>query len=347
MIDDPSRVVSLAEYPTDEVPELDLLACLTDRMDTDTIPPEVLVRMTYNAINRHAKDKQGFRSHLLVTDSVSSGAHISTSSGALADGGSNCRLASSEMRVDIEAIVRYRMYRIPLGTVGAMVNTQFGSAIASVHSNALIGTGKTIHSVAQTEVSHNDVHDMSMRDDDQQPTSAADWYPTTLDKDEWDNLPHISPTSAADWYPTTLDKNEWDNLHHFSPLSAADRDPTTLGRDLDDDDACRNALTDKTDSIHINAGRLTQANEVDYRETFQYMTQYVHLPGSEILKKHYKSPFRALTVFRRDVPFEKQLVHVLAPSSFNLGLGLLDGQSTCELRLAPIDICPVQGDFTT
>jgi hypothetical protein len=284
MIDDPSRVVSLAEYPTDDVPETDLLACLTDRTNTDTILPEVLVRMTSNVINRHVKDKQGFRSHMAVTDSVSSGAHNSTSSGALADRGSNCRLAGSMMRVDIEAIVRHRMYRIPLGTAGTMVNTHFGSVIASVHNHALIGTGKTIHSVDQIEVSHNGVHDTSMRDDDQQPIN---WYPTTLDKDEWDNLTYIRPTSAADWYPTTLDKDEWDNLHHFSPTSAANWDSTTLCRALNDDDAWCNALC-------------------------------------EILKQPYESPFHALTVFRSNVPVDKQLVHVLAPSS-------------SKLRLAPID----------
>jgi hypothetical protein len=143
---------------------------------------------------------------------------------------------------------------------------------------------------------------------------------------------------VADWYPTTLDKDEWDNLHHSSLTLADDWDPSTLNRELDDDDA----LTDEK----VNAGRRAQANEVDYvfqrptfgwlsvdiiQETSQYMTQYVHLPGSENLKTHYKSPFHALTVFRSDAPVEKQLAHVLALSSFNLRLGL------SKLRLAPID----------
>jgi hypothetical protein len=140
---------------------------------------------------------------------------------------------------------------------------------------------------------------------------------------------------------TTLDKDEWINLHHFSPISAADRDPTTLGRELDDDDEWRNALTDETNSIHVNAGRHTQANEIDHvptrpkfgwlsadiiRATFQSTTQYDRLSGSEFLKKHYKPPFHALTMFRSDAAFTKQLVH-----------GLLDGESLYKLRLAPID----------
>ena len=98
MFDDTGQVVSLAEHPIDDLPEPLLLACLTDRPDNDTIPPEVLVRMTSNAINRHVKYDQGSArttnaairkpSHSLVTDSVSRSVHISTSGGvALADGG--------------------------------------------------------------------------------------------------------------------------------------------------------------------------------------------------------------------------------------------------------------------
>jgi hypothetical protein len=207
-------------------------------------------------------------------------------------------------------------------------------------------------SVRQIEAVTPRVHDGLTGVDDRQSTPLVDWYPTTLCKDEWDNLPHISPTSVADWYPTTLDKDEWDNLHHFSPTSAADRDPTTLGRELEDDDEWCNALTDETDSIHVNAGRHTQANEIDHvptrpkcgwlsadiiRATFQSTTQYVRLSGSEFLKKHYKPPFHALTMFRSDAAFTKRLVHVLASSSFNLRLGLLDGASSYKLRLAPID----------
>jgi hypothetical protein len=108
-----------------------------------------------------------------------------------------------------------------------------------------------------------------------------------------------------------MDKDEWDNLHHFSPTSAADQDPTTLGRELDDDGAWSNALTDETDSVHVM--------------------------GSEILKMHCKSPFHALTVFRSDATVEKQIVHVVVSSSINHRLGLTDGASSSKLRLAPID----------
>jgi hypothetical protein len=208
MIDDPDHVVSLAEFSTGDIPEPDLLACLTDRTDTCTIPPEVLLMMTSNAINRHANDKQGSCSHLPVTDSVSDSAHITTSGGTIADGGSNCRLAgskiqsrrlaSSKMRVvyhkrengrtmDIEAIVRQRMCRTPLGTAGTV--------------------GKTVHSVGQIEAFQRGAYDKPTRVRGQQ------------------SIPMVR--SEADWYPTTLNKDEWDNLHHFSPTSAADRDPTT------------------------------------------------------------------------------------------------------------------------
>jgi hypothetical protein len=314
MIDDPGHVVAPAEHPNDDLPEPDLLACSTDRTDNDTIPPEVLVQMTSNAISCHTNNKQGMQDRRLAGKTRVHHKH------------------ANGRTMDIEAIVQQRMCRTPFRTAGAV--------------------DKTVHSVGQIEAFQHGVYDEHTRVGGQQSipivTSEADWYPTTLDKDEWDSLPYVNLTSAADWYPTTLDKDEWDNLHHFSLTSADERDPSPLDREWDDDD---DALTDETvhdsivhvpipkvDSTYDNAGHRAQAIAVDYvfqcptlgwfsadiiRATFQYTTQYVHPPGSEILKRHYKSPFHALTVFRIDAPVER--------------LGLVDGTSSSMLRLAPID----------
>jgi hypothetical protein len=161
--------------------------------------------------------------------------------------------------MDIEAIVRQRMCRTPIGTAGAVVNTQPGSVI-----------GKTVHSVGQIEAFQHGVYDKPTRVGGKQSipmvTSEADWYPTTLDKDEWDSLPHIDLTSAAGWYPTTLDKDEWDNLHHFSLTSADNWDPNKLDRELDDDDA----LTDETvrDSlVHVPSRFKGRFHPRQYRTT--------------------------------------------------------------------------------
>jgi hypothetical protein len=217
--DDPGQDVSLDDHTTDDLAAQDLLARVSDHTDTDTIPP------------------------------------------ALADGGSNCGLAGSKIRVrhehengrimDIEAIVRYRMCRIPLGTAGAPIDTD-----------------KTVYSVGHIETfHHHGMYGKSMRDGRQPSihtvTSEADWYPTTMDRDEWDNLPHISLTSEADWYPASLDQDEWDNLHHISLASESDWVPTTLDREHDDDDKWFDALTKemghvpvlKVNLVHVNAAR--------------------------------------------------------------------------------------------
>jgi hypothetical protein len=86
----------------------------------------------------------------------------------------------------------------------------------------------------------------------------------------------------------------------------------------------------------INMHRVTQHNEPAYeslhpkfgwlpadiiRETFCNMTQYVWLPGSEILKKRYKSPFPALNVFRREELVAMDTVYSDEPA--------IDDSSTC------------------
>ena len=57
------------------------------------------------------------------------------------------------------------------------------------------------------------------------------------------------------------------------------------------------------------------------RETFKRTTQYVRLPGSEILKKRYKSPFPALNVYRREEPVAMDTVFSEVPA--------IDDGSTC------------------
>jgi hypothetical protein len=63
--------------------------------------------------------------------------------------------------VDIEGINQHCMYRIPLGTAGAVVNTQRGPVIAIANNYALIGAGKMIHSVGQLEAFNHRVYDKS------------------------------------------------------------------------------------------------------------------------------------------------------------------------------------------
>ena len=378
MVDDGNPDIPLDEQPPEDSPGHDLLAFATNRADSASIPPAHLARMMSEAINRNSKKPGSTRktnvaiSHVnysSVLYSVSRSAHVSTTGGALVDGGSNGGLAGSEMRVietydngrtvDIEGIDRHRMCRIPLGSAGAVVKTQLGPAIAIVHNYALIGTGKTIHSVGQIEAFNHRVYDKSTRVGGQQSIHTFDGYILPLNirmglpylsmrpytDEEWDTLPHIILTSEADWDPTTLDRELDDDEDWYDALSEEPDYPLKgifnrrgeyEKRTILYHDSLDHVPVHKVHSTHVNAGRTVEQQDVDYeamrpkfgwlptdiiRETFKHTTQYVRLPGSEILKKRYKSPFPALNVHRREEPVAMDTVYS--------DVAAIDDGSTC------------------
>jgi hypothetical protein len=236
----------------------DLLTYATNQQAMlDSIPPAHLAKMMSEAINCHSKGHNAVRKTFIsishhsrppILYSVSRSAHVSTYSGALIDRGSNGGLAGSQMcvietydngrTVDIEGIDRHCMCRIPLGTAGAVVKTQLGPAIAIAHNYALIGTGKTIHSVGQIEAFNHRVYDKSTRVGGQQSIHTANGYVLPLNIRM--GLPYLSMRPFTD--------DEWDTLPHIILTSEIDWDPTTLDRELDDDDdEWLDALTDKVD----------------------------------------------------------------------------------------------------
>jgi hypothetical protein len=52
---------------------------------------------------------------------------------------------------------------VPIGTVGAVVNTQRGEVIAIMHQYAYTGKDGTIHSSSQLQWCVNDVNDHSIK----------------------------------------------------------------------------------------------------------------------------------------------------------------------------------------
>ena len=161
--------------------------------------------------------------------------------------------------------------------------------------------------------------------------------------DEWDTLPHIILTSERDWDPSTLDKELDGDEKWFDALNEEVDYPLKGIFNL------RGEYEKRTISFHdsltyipvekaysVNARGITKHNEPNYeslrpkfgwlstdiiRETFQRTTQYVRLPGSEILKKRYKSPYPALNVFRREEPVAMDTVYSDVPA--------IDDGSTC------------------
>ena len=147
---------------------------------------------------------------------------------ALIDRGANGGVAGSDTRlidttqrtVHIQGIDDHMIHDVPIGTVGAVVNTQRGPVIAIMHQYAHTGKGGTIHSSGQLEWSGNDVNDRSIKiEGGRQRLTTPDGYVIPIDikrglpyikmrpftDEEFDELPHVVWTSEDDWDPTSLD----------------------------------------------------------------------------------------------------------------------------------------------
>jgi hypothetical protein len=109
---------------------------------------------------------------------------------------------------------------VPIGTVGAVANTQHGEVIAIMHQYAYTGKGGTIHSSGQLKWCGNDVKDRSIKiDGGRQRLTTPDGYVIPIDDrrglpyitmrpftdEEFEELPHVLWTSEDNWDPTSLD----------------------------------------------------------------------------------------------------------------------------------------------
>jgi hypothetical protein len=78
--------------------------------------------------------------------------------------GSDTRLIDKSLRSDnIQGIDDHMIKDVPIGTVGAVVNTQRGEVIAIMHQYAYTGKGSTIHSSGQLKWCGSDVNDHSIK----------------------------------------------------------------------------------------------------------------------------------------------------------------------------------------
>jgi hypothetical protein len=147
---------------------------------------------------------------------------------ALIDRGANGGVAGSDTwlidkslrSVHIQGIDDHMIKDVPIGTVGAVVNTQHGEVIAIMHQYAYTGKGGTIHSSSQLEWCGNDINDHSIKiDGGRQRLTTPDGYVISIDvrhglpyitmrpftDEEFEELPHVLWTSEDDWDPTSLD----------------------------------------------------------------------------------------------------------------------------------------------
>jgi hypothetical protein len=80
--------------------------------------------------------------------------------------GSDTRLIDKSLHsVHIQGIDDHMIKDVPIGTVGAVINTQHGEVIAIMHQYAYTGKGGTIHSSSQLEWCGNDINDRSIKID--------------------------------------------------------------------------------------------------------------------------------------------------------------------------------------
>jgi hypothetical protein len=92
---------------------------------------------------------------------------------ALIDRGTNGGVSGSDTwlidkslhSVHIQGINDHMIKDVPIGTVGAVVNTQHGEVIAIMHQYAYTGKGGTIHSSSQLQWCGNDVNNHSIKID--------------------------------------------------------------------------------------------------------------------------------------------------------------------------------------
>jgi hypothetical protein len=90
---------------------------------------------------------------------------------ALIDRGANDGVAGSDTwlidkslcSVHIQGIDDHMIKDVPIGTVGAVVNTQRGEVIAIMHQYVYTGKGGTIHSSGQLKWCGNDINDHSIK----------------------------------------------------------------------------------------------------------------------------------------------------------------------------------------
>ena len=168
--------------------------------------------------------------------------------------------------------------------------------------------------------------------------------------DDWDNLPHLILTSDADWDPSVLDNTIDDDEIWFDAMSDLPDDSVSPLFDLCGNYRHRHAIhfhdisrSDLGDGVLPNEAHLyktfesdtkpgareTLPKEPDYtsfipnlgwsslnaiKRTFAATTQYVRIPMSTHLTRHFKSPFPALNIHRRQEAVATDTVYSDTPA---------------------------------
>jgi hypothetical protein len=150
-----------------DIPAADLRKMLSQRQRPDK--PSVMINGVAYQVSNHKQTT-------LPLAHIDRGAN-----GGVA--GSDTRLIDKSLRsVHIQGIDDHMIKDVPIGTVGAVVNTQRGEVVAIMHQYAYTGKGGTIHSSGQLEWCGNNVNDRSIKiDGGRQQLTTPDGYVIPID----------------------------------------------------------------------------------------------------------------------------------------------------------------------
>ena len=139
-------------------------------------------------------------------------------------GGSNCRVIGFDpiKKVDITGIDNHQLRNIRLCSVGFVVETQLGKAIAIIHNVAYMEHGHTISSGIQMRAHGCNFDDVPLNAPvpGKQSITTSTGYCIPMDIEgglayvnvckysdqEWLDLPHIELAGGGDWNPYVLDR---------------------------------------------------------------------------------------------------------------------------------------------
>ena len=203
-----------------------------------------------NAVIRQANRTVTYQASMHnITYSVSKHEHKPMNYGGLVDRGANGIVAGNDVRViakshrrvNVQGIDNHQVTDIPIGSVGARLNTQHGPVIGIFHQAAIHGQGRTIVSCGQLEHHGVTIDDKSKHVGGKQCMRTLEGYVMPFNffsglaylrmqpytDTEWDTLPHVILTSDQDWDPTVLDHIMDDDDKWFDTLD----EPLTMPGD--------------------------------------------------------------------------------------------------------------------
>ncbi len=245
----------------------------------------------------------------------------------LVDRGANGGVAGDDVRVidtstktvSVRGLGGHQVDQLPIGTVGAVIDTQRGKVICIMHQYALMGKGKTIHASAQWEHFGSDVNEKSRRiPGGTQCVTTLDGYAIPLSVKN--GLPYMKMRPYTD--------SEWDSLPHVVVTSDTEWDPSVIDFDLTNDEEWFDAVSNDS-QLKLNNGLCDEYGDFNRTSNLDNHTWHFF----DAMESHEKDPDLETTV---DMCIRDALIHNIQPFVVNNGE---------RKRTKPITVTSQQPDY--